>query len=216
MVKDKGVIITEAVMKLLTITVPCFNSEDYMENKIYHNDMIYHNDNSFISNIETNDCYFCQKCNKFPLIEFYKHLIFIKYSCACINNKKILIKDFNNQIFLSYLEAKYQKIKCITHNKNFEYFCGTFLINIGQECIDEHQYAHDVIKFKDIEIDNDKIKIIEQKIMEIKEDFNISELYNNENLFDEYSFTELLSKETKEKEFKILISIINLQYYQST
>ena len=31
MVKDKGVIITEAVMKLLTITVPCFNSEDYME-----------------------------------------------------------------------------------------------------------------------------------------------------------------------------------------
>ena len=37
--------------------------------------------------------YLCTQCLKFPYIQFYKDRKFIRLTCSCFNNKKILIKD---------------------------------------------------------------------------------------------------------------------------
>ena len=42
--------------------------------------------------------YLCPNCLKFPFIKFYKDRKNIRWTCSCINNKKILIKDLFNRI----------------------------------------------------------------------------------------------------------------------
>jgi hypothetical protein len=75
--------------------------------------------------------YLCPKCHIFPFIEFCKDKRHIKFTCRCMNNKKILIKDLLDKKkeyiiiedsmtnFLSSINRNLdcEGIKCTKHNK---------------------------------------------------------------------------------------------------
>ena len=137
---------------------------------------LYDKNTSIISDInpeipETH--YICSKCSCFPFIEFSDKK-YIKMTCRCINNKKILIEDFfhenekfiykdNNYSLFNYLSSStkdFEKKKnnningllCTKHQNKFKYFCLTCCRNICIECKDEHDnetyIKHKLIKFE--------------------------------------------------------------------
>ena len=130
--------------------------------------------------------YLCPKCQKFPLIEF-KERKNIKKTCLCINNQKIKITDFLNNIeskikenFLSsttddiknnnynYLKSNKDILSekdeinngfmCIKHNKKYEYFCKSCLRNLCNKCKKHICGSNNLIEFKEIDIYNEKIE----------------------------------------------------------
>ena len=116
--------------------------------------------------------YLCPKCYNFPLIEFFKSKKYIKFTCSCYNNKKILIKDLfdesNNYITINNLSCSSilssniikdneEGLICKEHHKYFKYFCKTCLINMCDECIifhDDFPFPHEIIELEYNKIDN--------------------------------------------------------------
>ncbi len=138
----------------------------------------------FISDIEsigTTDyqyLYLCPKCYKFPLIDFCKDYNYIKYTCSCINNKKLLVKDLIDEIdknncslsnsFISNNEnMKIYLLNCGFHKEKYDCFCKNCLKHFCYKCNhkDEHN-NHEIIKFKNIIIDSNRIDKIVKKIKE--------------------------------------------------
>ena len=83
--------------------------------------------------------YLCPKCLKFPFIKFCKDRKIIRLTCSCVNNKKILIKDFLNKInnfdfensWLNFENNNNDKdyedeLICKEHNKNLNIFQNIF------------------------------------------------------------------------------------------
>jgi hypothetical protein len=144
--------------------------------------------------------YLCIKCHKYPLIEFCKDKKHIKYSCSCVNNKKIKIKDYLDDIYSnsfsllsgSFLSEsslsssqnifnKKENIKGLTcqkfDNNKSSGFCRNCLLNLCQNCINGHEKEHEIIKFEDIEIDNNFINMEMKKFEE--NNLNFSETSSN-------------------------------------
>ena len=174
--------------------------------------------------INQNSChYLCPKCKKFPFIEF-KDRKNIKKTCSCMNNQKIKITDFLDNIesiiikdnFLSSAtdviknnNYNYPKINkdilsekdeinggfiCIEHNKKYKYFCKSCLRNLCNICKRHICDSNNLIEFKKIDIYNKKIE----------------ELINNiNNSIDNNSKCTHLEKfSAEEKDFNKLIKII--------
>ena len=87
------------------------NDKDYDDFSGLYSDIsqekTYSNQSSISSDIESIPIsdyqyhYLCNKCHLFPLIEFCKDKKYIKYTCSCFNNKKILIRDLIDNIYNS-------------------------------------------------------------------------------------------------------------------
>ena len=149
-----------------------------------NNQVPFNTDIDTITTPENQYHYLCRECHKFPLIDFCKDIKYIKYTCSCVNNKKTTIKDFIDEIYeniftlssgslLSSSQNIYNKIENIKglfceqsyRNKN-EGFCKTCLLNLCQDCINGHQKEHEIIKYKDIEIDISRLDKEMKKIQE--------------------------------------------------
>ena len=170
--------------------------------------------------------YLCPKCYNFPLIEFFKNKKYIKFTCSCYNNKKILIKDLfdesNNYITINNLSCSSilssniikdneEGLICKEHHEYFKYFCKTCLINICDECkIYYHDdFPHEIIELEyNNKIDNEKL----DKIITIINSINIDESNIDENIkFVQinYNFFEKVTKDEENEFYKFLRIIIN-------
>ena len=189
-----------------------------------------YNTNTEIIQKSDNYCsYICSECKKSPLIELYKDMKNIIYTCSCSDNKIISIKEFldNNinknltdllsstsEIIVDdpneenenlILHDNIEGVICTVHNQKFEYFCKTCLVNICSECLDNHgdKKLHHIIEFKNIIIDKNKIK---QLINDVKindnTNINISSSDKSEYQKSYYIYpykSELLKLTQKEK-----------------
>ena len=192
-----------------------------------NNQVPFNTDIDTITTPENQYHYLCRECHKFPLIDFCKDIKYIKYTCSCVNNKKILIKDLNEEInknsslllnsFISINENNEIKedyikgLSCVEHNKSFNSFCKTCFKNICENCSLDHQFC-ETENFQ--KIDEDKMDILIKKIKE--KNINYNEIISNEkdvikiiNCSDDR--VELISKE-EEKELYKLINIIIQDY----
>ena len=168
--------------------------------------------------------YLCPKCLKFPLINFCKDKKYIKLTCLCYNNKKVLIKDYldnisinSNSISTTFLSSTNinlddnKEIICKKHNKKYEYFCSDCLCHYcnKEECIPYHYL-----------IDLEEIRFEDEKINELKNKVNLDNINNEEipneiessnNIMLDSKFDLLIEEE--EKSFSKLINIIINDYY---
>ena len=118
--------------------------------------------------ISDSNHYLYPKCLKFPFIKFCKDRKNIRWTCSCMNNKKILIKDlFDNtnnfaieDSFISLnIENKnndknYEnELICKEHRKEYKYFSKYFLENYCEDC---KFNENDIIRFEDIKIEEKK------------------------------------------------------------
>jgi len=172
--------------------------------------------------------YLCTKCFKFPYIKFCKDRKYIRLTCSCFNNKKILIKDLYEKKILSIENNRNinllsssnlndnieNKIICKNHNEKFSGFSKMFMDNYCQTCINIHKFKFEndiIIKFDDIKIENIKIEQLLKKINYNDKPFDESN--NNTNIIIDKNndIYEILSKE-EEEYFKNLINIIINDY----
>ena len=73
-----------------------------------------------LSSIKNNKVhYLCTKCLKFPYIKYCKDKRFIRLTCSCLNNKKILIKEFFKNNNLS-IENSYTSFLNSNNDKDIE------------------------------------------------------------------------------------------------
>ena len=175
-------------------------------------------DLSSINNMEYH--YLCTKCLKFPYINFCKDKKFIRITCSCFNNKKILIKDYfkthiENIIYKSFLISNNNKdieeeLLCKLHKKKFQGFSKIYCYNYCQSCIDDKD-DNDIIRFDNIKIGDTKIEYLLKIINNIKsiEEYNI--FYRFKNINDEDGYFKILSEED-EIYFNNLIKIIINDY----
>ena len=181
--------------------------------------------------------YFCANCLKFPFIKFCKDRKNIRWTCSCINNKKISIKDLFDKIYNFSNENGFTSLnidikindinldnvlRCPEHKKEFKYFSKLFLQNICEYCISDKNYKdcisdqNDIIRFEDIKIDDEKInklfKIINNNNNDIKSFEEISNKIENYKFFyiNDTHLIEL--SEEEEKQFNKLINIIINDY----
>ena len=131
-----------------------------------------------ISKIDYSNHYICTKCHIFPFIKFCKDRKRIRWTCSCVNNKEILIKDLFNKTNDIFIENSFSNflssttinisndkdfkdgLLCKEHKLKYESFSRFFFINYCKECKkDKH-----IINFKDIKINDDKINEIFKKI----------------------------------------------------
>ena len=179
--------------------------------------------------------YLCTKCLKFPFIKFCKDKKNIKVTCSCFNNKKILIKNLYDNSNNISIESSYINLLsttninvsnknfenifiCNKHNKKFKYFSKFFLNNYCEDCIKYKKDLNinsnnDIIRFKDIKIEDEKInqilKIINNNnVSSFKE---ISEIKNYQ-ISDINDSHILILSEEEEKQFNKLIRIIIYDY----
>ena len=167
--------------------------------------------------------YLCAKCLKFPYIKFCKDRKYIRLTCSCLNNTKILIKDLfetnilsiknNLNTLLSTNLNINDDIKnvliCKKHNEKFKAFSEIFLENYCQSCINElNQY--DFIYFDNIKIEDKKIEQLLSKINDnnmLFEEFNNINTHRITNIDD--NIYGILSEEEEEKFNKLINIIIN-------
>ena len=151
--------------------------------------------------------YLCPNCLKFPFIKFCKDRKNIRLTCSCVNNKKILIKEFLNKTNNFDYENSSLNIEnellCKKHKygrpKKFEYFSKYFLQNYCEDCdID----MNNCIKFEDIEIEDDKIYQLNN--------FRLYEEISNNS--ENYKTLDINSSQEEENQFNKLINIIIHDY----
>jgi len=106
--------------------------------------------------------YICPKCSKFPYIKFYKDIKYIRLTCSCFNNIKILIKDYFNHLsnennYKSFLNTNNEinnenELLCKIHKQKFIGFSKLSKGCFGNYCQSyiNIYYEHN-IKFNDIE-----------------------------------------------------------------
>jgi len=169
--------------------------------------------------------YFCARCHKFPFIEFCKDKKNIRFTCSCLNNKKILIEELfkinsdknNLPLFLSEKNSNINiedEFLCKEHKKKYKGFSKFFLDNFCEDCKKFKNAINDkdIIRFDDITIEEKKIdkliEIINNKNNDISEGTS-GKTSNNIKL--SINFDEKLS-EKEEKRFKKLIDIIINDY----
>ena len=132
--------------------------------------------------------YFCTKCPKFPFIKFCKDRRNISLTCSCMNNKKIIIKDLfkfenilikNNNLFTT-IKSNKNKNKIIKNNfickeykKKFKFFSINYLDNKCPICVEDENER--TIDFNDIKIENGKI-------LQLIENINEHNDYNNDSI----------------------------------
>ena len=174
-----------------------------------------------ISKINYSYHYSCPKCHKFPFIEFSKNHKDIKYICSCIKNKILLGEKniFNKTSIENFIENCPTIIDneiglCKEHTQKFEYFCMTCLINICKKCMPEHNCKpHNLISFKDIEIDKEKldqlIKITNEKISSEK-GMTSNAISNEKENIKLISINNKLSEKLSEKEEYYFYQLINI------
>ena len=159
--------------------------------------------------------YFCTKCLKFPFIKFCKDRKNIRFTCSCINNKKISIEDLfrrisDRNIFSetnSIINAQ-NALLCKNHNKKFKGFSKFYLNNYCEDChnyIDEFD-DNDIIRFNEIKIEEIKIEQLNREINGSGEIYNDNKI----NIINDSNFEKLEQEE--EKRFKNLINIILNDY----
>ena len=79
-----------------------YNLEKSLDSNINKSQTSNDQQNNFdLSSIPDKTHYLCNKCLKFPYIKFCKDKSFIKLTCSCFNNKKILIKKYFQKYYLS-------------------------------------------------------------------------------------------------------------------
>ena len=112
--------------------------------------------------------YICPKCFNFPFIQFLNNKEDIYYSCACIRNKYLKIKDLfdpenkyitnlNNSNIINKKDDdnlnKNHGFKCTRHKSNeskkFKYFCIECNNNICEDCLKYHlNKKHDLMNLE--------------------------------------------------------------------
>ena len=133
-------------------------------------------DNLNLSSIKNNKVhYLCTKCFKFPYIKFCKDKRFIRLTCSCLNNKKILIKEYfkihNISIESSYTSSlnsnNYKdienKLLCQKHKAKYKGFSKLYLDNYCESCIYSIEDNNIIIRFDDIKIKKKKNRTIIKK-----------------------------------------------------
>ena len=146
----------------------------------------------------------------------------MKFTCSCYNNKKIFIKDLfdesNNYITINNLSCssilssnnikeKEEGLIYKEHHEYFKYFCKTCLINICDECKNNHKhFPHKRIEY--IKTDNEKL----DRIITIINSINIDESNIDENIkFVQinYNIFEKVTKDEENEFYKFLRTTIN-------
>ena len=170
--------------------------------------------------------YICTECKKFPFIEFCKDLKNIKYTCRCVNNKKILIKDLVDKIKENFelpvifpSEREIPEVNnndidgllCKEHNKKYEYFCTTCLTNICKNCYLFDHAIHKTVCFKDIKIDDNDMDILIKKTKEniSYDDEIISLKIEKTKLIETNNYINLITKEEENYFYQLINIIIN-------
>jgi len=145
-----------------------------------------------------NNHYICTKCFYFPFIQFLDNKEDIIYTCACVKNERLKIKDLfdsenkyvinlnNNNIINSNDNVNLNKdlgFKCTRHksneNKQFKYFCWTCNINICEDCLQYHlNNDHDLMN-----IEYQKVEM--NKNIELINDFLNKEEEEEENKYEQ-------------------------------
>ena len=151
--------------------------------------------------------YLCPKCQKFPFIEFKDRKNIIK-TCSCMNNQKIKITDFldnieSNIIKENFLSSTTYDIKnndynypktnkdilskkdeindgfmCIKHYEKYKYFCKSCLRNLCNEC---NKFKEHICGSNDL-LEFKKIDIYNIKIEELINNIN-NNINNNRKIF---------------------------------
>ena len=157
-----------------------------------------------------NKHYLCPKCLKFPFIKFCKDKKYVRVSCSCFSNEKILIKDLlerNNLIsYGNFIEKIFQKDKYkedklfCNHEEKYICFSKLFLDNYCRWDYMDKRDKEDIILFDDIEIEFEKMK----KLIDINNNNTCFEETNNGRI-------EILSQEEKDN-FKRLVNLIINDY----
>ena len=181
-----------------------------------------------INNIRNH--YLCTQCLKFPYIIFCKDRKYIRLTCSCFNNKKILIKDIfekniifcetnNNLALLSSTNLNLNdenELICKKHNKIFKFFSKNYLDNYCQSCIDNNKfitkYNYDSINFDDIKIEDIKIEQLLKKINNNSKIFDESSNDNTYKIIDNNNGICIVLSEEEEEKFNKLINIIINDY----
>ena len=163
--------------------------------------------------------YLCTNCLKFPFIKFCKDKKYIRVTCSCFNNEKILIKDllernnlsiennYNDNIINfndNFNEDKNEKgLICKKHKEKYIGFSKIFFDNYCQSCIHAKSDNEDIIIFDDIKIKDEKIEQLLKQINN-KESNNTSK---NKFIENNSGCIEILSEKDEEK-FNNLANII--------
>ena len=130
-------------------------------------------------------------------------------------NKLLDSNYLSSNINLNKDIDNYEGLKCKEHNLNFEYFCGRCLLNICKECEKNHESHSNLIEFKSIKVDNDKLNEIITKINEAKKDdinFLYEALQNNKLIKANDNYEIITEKDIND--FNKLIRIIINDYQQ--
>jgi len=162
--------------------------------------------------------YLCTKCLIFPYIKFCKDKRYIRVTCSCFNNEKMLIKDLlerNNlsienyyKNFILEFDNKYiikkNKFLCKKHKEKYIGFSKIIFDNYCQSCVKFKNDSNDIILFDDIQIEDKRIEQL-LKLTNNKES-NKNKFIKNNN-----GCSEILSEEDEEK-FNNLVNIILYDY----
>ena len=97
------------------------NSEEFYHSFLNNKNSLLNNDiDTILPRYQNHYHYLCPECQKFPLIEF-KNKKNIRITCSCINNQKISISTFLDNIEKNILSQKNllsSKTNIITDNNN--------------------------------------------------------------------------------------------------
>ena len=198
------------------------DTSNLMVKKFTKFDKIYKNKKSNVNDIiklydsnNQNLHYLCNRCHKFPYIKFCKDRKYIRLTCSCNNNKKILINEFFNN-YSSFANSSLNindendieiNLLCKKHKKKFKGFSKIFLDNYCQFCIDQKNDNDNIITFDYMEREDENIlRQIKNGNSKIFEETNINSKFKNIITKDK-----ILSK-NEEEEFNILIKIIISDY----
>ena len=120
--------------------------------------------------------YLCIICKTFPLFEFDKD--YIKSTCLCSTNKKILFTGIGDKFCLNNILSSSALgtsdnigIICNKHKEKFKYFCKICFQNLCNNCYENHSKKHDIINFDILKkYEDNKLKSIKDTIEKQKSD----------------------------------------------
>ena len=105
------------------------------------------------------------KCHLCKNLEYYYDTFYIcscnNYICPLCFKKHLFINNSNKHTLVKYIN---RFCYCKLHNINFISYCKTCKNNLCQLCEEEHNKKHDIILFKQIMPNSDKINEIKNEI----------------------------------------------------
>ena len=111
--------------------------------------------------MDKNLIYFCSSCGEMKIITYKYTLDSLFINCECLKeNKK---KSYSLEAFINRKYKSNPKLKCITHNSSFTYWCNNCKTNFCDLCLYLHA-NHNFNKLSSILIHNNDIIILQNNI----------------------------------------------------